>query len=271
MSKNQIVEKDKKFIDKMFPSVNGVNKNLLKVTNEGVYSMSGINGSAFMADIIIKHMGTRDIIITDGTGNNGSETIIYSLLFREVNSIEMDDVNFDALSNNVKTYNLKNVNLIKGDTTIELGKTKQDVIVIDAPWGGPDYKKYPNVKLFMGGIELADIVNKYMGHTKLFVLKVPKNYDFNNFIKNIGNISGLSIYNYIIPEINKLSYRVIAMVSPSYKSPQADITVGAHSINIINKSQTMGRAQYYSKYKKYKTKVAAQIKKTDKSNKSNKL
>jgi predicted RNA methylase len=178
----EIIKVDQAIINKTFPSMDNIDKSLLQMTAEGVYSVSGVNGSCFMADIIMTNMGTKDLIITDGTGNNGSETIIYSILFNKVNSIEMDPVNFTVLKNNVEVYNLKNVNLIYGDTIEQLDNLVQDVIVLDAPWGGPDYKKYK-------------IVNKFWDKTKLFVLKVPRNYDLNNFSEYV--VKDFEVYNYI--------------------------------------------------------------------------
>jgi hypothetical protein len=69
---------------------------------------------------------------------------------------------------------------------IETNNLSQDVIYIDAPWGGTDYKKHSRLKLYLGKYELSDIYNKFKNKAKLFALKVPYNYDINNFILKTG-------------------------------------------------------------------------------------
>ena len=209
MTKTEIIKPSQKVLNRAFPTEEGIDKTLLQVTNEGLYSMSGVKVSCFIADIIIKHMKTKDLIITDGTGNNGSETIIYALLFKKINSIEMNPINFEVLKNNVNVYKLKNVNLINGDTTKELEGLTQDVVVIDAPWGGPIYKQNNSVKLYMSSMEISDIVNKFSNKTKLFILKVPRNYDINYFGTKV--IKDFKVYNYVSEKENKAKFKIIVI------------------------------------------------------------
>jgi hypothetical protein len=79
---------------------------------------------------------------------------------------------------------LPNVNLYKGDVTkmIDYG---QDVIYIDAPWGGVDYKDAQNISLYLSGIEIAEFYSKFLNYSSLFIFKVPLNYKISNF-ENVG-------------------------------------------------------------------------------------
>ena len=66
---------------------------------------------------------------------------------------------------------------------------KQDVIFIDAPWGGPLYYKKNHLDLYLGDHNLVDIVkiiydNKY---SKICILKVPNNFNFKT-LNNLKNI-----------------------------------------------------------------------------------
>jgi hypothetical protein len=181
--------------DYIFPDVEGIDKKRLNVTRTGLFSASGKDASMYITNIIQKYMRTSNIIITDATGNIGSDTIRFGLNFREVNTIEIDDINYEALQHNISVYGLKNVNLIKGDSLVHLNYTNQDVIYIDAPWGGPSYKDVERVKLYLGDIEISEIYNKFKYKAKLFVFKVPKNYDINNFLmKTLTEM--IKIYNY---------------------------------------------------------------------------
>jgi hypothetical protein len=180
---NNIFTPDINLANKTFPDADAdIDLSKLLMTDEGVYSVSGNLAAKLLAKIIYKYMQSYDITITDGTGNIGSDTIMLGKYYKKINSIEYDKINFKALKNNVDIYNLKNINTINGDTTIELNNLVQDVIYIDAPWGGPDYKKYPQLKLYLGKMELSDIFNKYRKKAKLFIFKVPFNYNINNFI-----------------------------------------------------------------------------------------
>lgn len=181
---NCIVEKDFEFKKKYFEQMPNVDINKIKITKQGEYSISDIVGSKKLVYLIRKYFKSSNITITDGTGNNGSDTIAMGIQFKKINSIELDSINFNVLKNNVQVYNLKNVKLYKGDTNEILSHLKQDMIYIDAPWGGPTYKENKSLKLFLGPNEISDVFNKFKSKAKLFVFKIPINYDFTHFIQN---------------------------------------------------------------------------------------
>jgi hypothetical protein len=189
---NNIFTPDINLAKKTFPDTD-IDYSKLLMTDEGIYSVSGKNAAKFLAKIIYKYVKTYDITITDGTGNNGSDTLMLAKYYKKINSIEYDENNYKALKNNIDVYNFKNINLIHGDTTIELNNLTQDVIYIDAPWGGPDYKKYKQLKLYLGEMELSNIFNKYKSKSKIFIFKVPYNYDINNFLLKT-KVDKLKIY-----------------------------------------------------------------------------
>jgi predicted RNA methylase len=134
---------------------------------------------------------------------------MFGLNFSKVNSIELDEINFEALLNNVNTYMLQDkIKLYNDDTTKILDKLDQDVIYIDAPWGGKSYKEHKELKLYLGEYELADLYLRFSYKAKLFVYKVPLNYDIKNLINKIKdakihtytfyNIHNRAIFNIII-------------------------------------------------------------------------
>ena len=180
---NKIVNPTFKILNETFPDKKNLDKTKLKMTSEGMYSVSGKEGSKFVSKIILKNMKkNKNITVTDCTGNNGSETLMFAKYFTKVNSIEIDDINYQVLKNNIDVYEYKNINLIKGNSIIELHNLEQDVIVIDAPWGGPDYKSKQKLKLYLDNLEISDIFNQFKNKAKLFILKVPFNYDINNLL-----------------------------------------------------------------------------------------
>jgi len=172
--------------DILFPRKLGVDYTKLKMTPEGEYSITKRKDG----DILIKHMktvvkGMKQKTIADLTGNVGGDTILFSLHFKEVKSFELNPENFDALKNNVEVFGLKNVELKQGDST-KLYDGNTDVMYIDAPWGGPDYKEKKDLDLFLGTERVDLYVQKVMGkevRPKYVFLKLPANYNFERFAK----------------------------------------------------------------------------------------
>jgi hypothetical protein len=164
----------------MFPEKHGINYSTLKMTPEGEYSITKRNDGRKMLQKMISILGsTKQKHITDLTGNVGGDTILFGLNFGRTDSIEIDDDNFEALKHNVETFKLKNVKLHHGDST-KIFKWKTDVLYIDPPWGGPEYKEKNSMDLFLGKERvdtwLSDILledwapfNRWLTQTTRFV------------------------------------------------------------------------------------------------------
>jgi len=164
----------------MFPEKKGVDYSKLQLTPEGEYSITKRQDG----QKILKHMldvtGTSELSVTDLTGNVGGDTILFALNFDHVDSIEISKENFDVLKHNVREYKLKNVTLHHGDST-KVFRWQTDILYIDAPWGGPDYKTKKKLDLYLG----KERVDKFVGlilqqewAPEYIFLKVPRNYNF---------------------------------------------------------------------------------------------
>ena len=166
----------------MFPEKAGVDYSALKMTPEGEYSITKrADGKKLLQKMVSIIGSTKRKHITDLTGNVGGDTIMFGLNFGYVDSIELDSDNFAALKHNVKEFKLKNVKLHHGDST-KIFNWKTDVLYLDPPWGGPDYKDKENLDLFMGSERideyLADIIDEDW-RPAYICLKLPRNYNFN--------------------------------------------------------------------------------------------
>jgi 16S rRNA C967 or C1407 C5-methylase (RsmB/RsmF family) len=193
---NKIINPEYDILDNVFPDDKNIDKSKLKMTTEGLYSVSGKEGAKFIRNIIYNNMGmNKNITITDGTANNGSDTLMLGKFFKHVNAIELDKTNYEVLKHNISIYGYTNINLINGNTIEKLNDLVQDVILIDAPWGGKSYFKNPQLKLYLDNLELSDIYNQFKKKTKLFVVKVPFNYNINNLISSTL-IDNIQIYSY---------------------------------------------------------------------------
>lgn len=184
--KSRLIRKPpQQFLDDAFPDKNGVDKSKLQITNISFYSAGTKITSRILSNIIKQHTGPGDITITDMTANVGSETIRFGMEFDKVNAIEIDPVTCGALKNNVSVYGLTNVNVFCGNSVKIIEELDQSVLYADPPWGGKDYKTLKAMNLELSGVDIVDIIKNNLSRAKIFVLRVPKNYDFNNFYEKL--------------------------------------------------------------------------------------
>lgn len=121
-------------------------------------------------------------IITDATACMGGDLVRFSKHFRMVNGVEILEENFLLLQQNCCDFNCQNVNIYFQDYIEICELLKQDIIYIDPPWGGTDYKSKEMIHLKMGNMELWEllklITNKKL--SKYIFIKVPSNVCMDN-------------------------------------------------------------------------------------------
>lgn len=167
--------------NKYFPKHNDE----IKIDEVGKYSISKPYITKQIIDIIKKFMNTREIIITDAMACVGGDTLSFANNFKKVNAIELDSKRFEFLKHNMKLFNKKNINFYNSDFLEVIKKLNQDVIYLDPPWGGPDYKNQQSVSFSVSNKKLSEIIDEIIKEQlcKLIVLKLPFNYDLNEFNK----------------------------------------------------------------------------------------
>jgi predicted RNA methylase len=181
---------DKLSIEQYFPWNSNINFNHLKIDEIGKYSIT----LPKKADIISKIIQTycniqnRPIKITDATAGVGGNVLSFCKFGFDVNAIEIDKDRFEYLKHNINEYHY-NVESFNDDYMNIYDKLNQDVIFVDPPWGGIDYKKVEEVTLKLGNTEIEDLCNMINNKklAKLTVLKLPYNYDL-NYVKNKINL-----------------------------------------------------------------------------------
>jgi predicted RNA methylase len=169
-------------ISNYFINVKNVNKSKLLVSNVGKYSITHADDSIKISNIIKSYFG-KNITITDATANNGGNTISFALTFKNVNSVEIDKKEYEILINNINVYKIKNIKTYNDDYLKIMDTLKQDVVFIDPPWGGKNYKKYKNLDLYLGKKFLLNVINSLKDKCKAIVCKVPFNYNFFSLFK----------------------------------------------------------------------------------------
>jgi len=189
-------------LEKIFPQIPQNDK--LEYDQEGLWSITHPIEANKITNIIINFLKKKyndnlkpNIVITDTTAGLGGNTISFSNNFYKVNSIEICEKRFEMLKNNMEIYNFTNLKLYNNNFLDIIEQLKQDVIFIDPPWGGPDYKLKKKVNISIDGIELHKIVNNLYGNCKLVCLKLPKNFNVDEFVSNID----YSVYKYNVKNL----------------------------------------------------------------------
>jgi adenine-specific DNA methylase len=115
--------------------------------------------------------------ITDATACVGGDLINFSRKLKKVNGVEISNENFEVLEENCKIFCCKNVKLYNEDYLKMYSRLTQDIIYIDPKWGGPDYKALENIKLYVGAMDLGELINRITKKklAKFIFVKVPLN------------------------------------------------------------------------------------------------
>ena len=156
----------------------------LKMDSVAVYSMTPLEESKRIIEIILSFV-PKNSIITDMTACVGGDTIRLSLAFSHINSIELSSERCKFLKHNINVYNCKNVTVFEGNSLEIVDKLKQDIIYIDPPWGGKNYKYKKKINLYLSNTPMWNICNSLQNMSKLIVLKVPLNFNEEYFLSKL--------------------------------------------------------------------------------------
>lgn len=190
-------------MEDVFSHKEGVDYSRLRLTPEGFYSITrrrdGQKLIGYMRQMI---PDLEKKVITDATACVGGDTLLFSLWFKRVESIEWKHDNLVALRNNVEAFGATNVNIHQGDST-RIFNWRTNVLYIDPPWGGPDYLAKHNIDLWMGSIRVDDWVEEILKRDErpeYIVLKLPRNYNFTRmrFQPNVEETHFYHIRNFVI-------------------------------------------------------------------------
>lgn len=186
-------------MEELFPLKEGVDYSRLKITPEGNFSITKRKDAERIVGII-KQISTDSESITDVTACCGGDTINFGLHFKNVFSIEKNKENFEALKNNIEVYDLKNVQIYNEDS-LAFYDWYSNILYIDPPWGGPEYKQKKNIDLYLSNkrldVWLEEILLRNKRPDNIF-LKLPSNYNFDRINKlpnrDVTNAYGIRSY-----------------------------------------------------------------------------
>ena len=189
-----------KMLLRLFPYINDKKRAArLKIDEDSIHFISLREVANKITSIILYHLNKLElnldnICITDATAGVGGNTLSFGMNFKTIDAIELDDTRYEYLVNNINIYNLKNVYTYNDDCRQILPKlSNQNVVFIDPPWGGKDYKNYKKLRLSLSTTSIETLCNNLLDQSKnmscpeLILLKLPTNYDIEFLFNSINS------------------------------------------------------------------------------------
>jgi predicted RNA methylase len=210
---------------KLFPHKPNIDYNKLRISSSSVYSMSQPQFAKKISDIIkyfLKKLNKnpRDSVISECCSNVGGDTISFATEFDKVNAVELNADEYNNLKNNISIYDLTNkVTFHNDDYTEIMNDLHQDVIYLDPPWGGVDYKKHDVLDLYLSNINVADIVLELIQNKRadLIVLKVPNNYNIAKLKETLKDTDKV-VYTFDLCNEHKVVFKILVVVNKLIKN-----------------------------------------------------
>jgi predicted RNA methylase len=187
-----------KYVSKIRNRTHLFNKNIsykflmrnMRYDSASIMYMSRRIDAETITGIIISHIyklgyNYENLMITDATAGIGGNTFSFATFFKHVNSVEINERTFDMLTNNVTKYKYDNVNMINSDYVRIMYELRQDIVFIDPPWGGKNYKSFDSILLKLSDVNIEEICHNLLLRDNIVVLKLPLNYNFAKLYKKM--------------------------------------------------------------------------------------
>jgi len=240
--------------------------NKLKISEVGLYSITRKKDQINLKNFIIDKVDSTDnLSITDVCGGNGFDALnlILNINISKIIIYEINNDHYNIISNNIEIYEKAFYKNAFNNKDIIMNKFPEiilkkeylidepintDIVYIDPPWGGIDYKENSELKfLDLSIFELTKqifIKNKYVKYIfwklpKVEGLKIINNIDPNYFSYKKSHFS-----NVIFIEANKFNW--LPILEDFYRQNQYKIIqypnwnqYKAENVNFIIKDKTI--------------------------------
>jgi hypothetical protein len=180
--------------DYLFADVTPDIRACLKLDSVALFSVTPSWMTKIIATVLLKKFGAQSRI-TDGTACVGGDTMAFARVFAHVTAVEANAERAAMCAANVAAIGLSHkVTVLHANYVDVTTDLSQDVVFLDAPWGGPDYWRAEKLDLFLehGGTPtpLVEICAKVWPHTRGIALKLPINFNADEFLPTFGTLIG---------------------------------------------------------------------------------
>jgi hypothetical protein len=212
-----VFKEDEHFPERMYHDWSPIDYSKFVIDHTSIYSSLTPYQISAVRKAFSQVIGKAPIYsIIDATANIGVDTVNFSQMYPKSNITSYEIVSriYKKLVKNIKTFKLENrVKTINGDFLSY--NEKADLIYIDAPFGGKDYKTKESVSLYLQKEGEEPDENKNIlnvartlletKRAKYVVLKVPFNFQ-KNYSKDLP---GINIIEKDIMVKDKIQYKLI--------------------------------------------------------------
>ena len=141
--------------------------------------------------ILKKFCEPNKSVIVDATAGMGGNALYFCKNFKYVYCIDIHRQCISYLEHNLKNFNNK---FIINENCLDILKIiTYDIIFLDPPWGGVNYKLKKNIEINLCNKNIQDIIESLYFKCKIIALKVPLNFNETNN-KSLWNIKNYKIY-----------------------------------------------------------------------------
>ncbi len=157
--------------------------------------------------------------IVDATAHIGGDAIHFANFFEQarIYAIDIDASAIDCLKDNIKNLDHTVSSRFTCITTdvidwISRGEAvKADFYYFDPPWGGPNYHEEKSISLELSGRDISDVIGMLFKRclTKIILLKIPRNFGYFEFKKNIANLGVPKLYTIRKPQKKSIAYHLV--------------------------------------------------------------
>ena len=160
-------------------------KNGFRLTNISLFSIAPPDHAQVTVQLLKKYYTAGELktkTYVDGTSNVGGNIFPIVPLVKKIICVEIGNLTSKLLQHNLQTActkkNLaKTLVLNKDFTKFNFKKYKPDIMFVDPPWGGKNYKKIKDKELYLSKKPMSKLlVNKWIPAVDLIILRVPAGY-----------------------------------------------------------------------------------------------
>lgn len=158
------------------------NKNKsLRFTDVSLYSTTPYYQSLYLSDLLLNYYSPNTLkekIITDLGACIGGNVWSFAKKTKYCFAIEISKLHCDIMKDNMKLLDINNITIYNKNYFDIKDDIKQDLMFLDPPWGGLDYKKNVTLNYIYNNkiISLDELIDNYLINTCEFIMiKVPKN------------------------------------------------------------------------------------------------